>query len=51
LYCSTQCRCRSGAAMQNLSHSDSLMISVVHFTPPHFGTKHLVTPCATLNDI
>jgi hypothetical protein len=41
LYRSTQCRSRAGAAMQKLSHSDSLADSDRQTTPSLYRTKHL----------
>jgi hypothetical protein len=47
LYCSTDRRCRCGAAMVNLSHSASFH-SGEKSAPPKHGIKHLVTSISTL---
>ncbi len=40
-YCSTDCRCRCGAALENLTHSVSFH-SREETAPPHSGIKRLV---------
>jgi hypothetical protein len=43
LYRSTDCRCRAGAPVKNLSHSASFWRSE-KYAPSNFGTKHLICP-------
>jgi hypothetical protein len=40
LYCSTDCLCRCGAAVKNLSHSASFH-SLENNAPSNLGIKHL----------
>lgn len=40
LYCSTDCRCRAGAPVKNLTHRASFHFCMDN-APSNFGTKHL----------